>query len=321
MRARIAIGMLFLASGSLALASEKVLQNDSVAGGGTAFVQAGFIVGDIGAAVLDTAPQDYPLRVLELQVFVAQLFGSGQTRTFDLHVYGQGGPNPGTPLQSYPGVGLVSGFLNVFDVSGDGIDLAQGPFTVGAEIAQGGSIFSPNLTTDTDGCQVSRNLIFDVSSGTWNDGCSLGIGGDLVIRAKVETSLPSHYGSGLAGTGGIVPQISFGGGFAHVGNAGFQVVGQQAAGGAAGVFVLGLAPASVPVKGGVLLTVPLATAAVTFGGAPGAPGAGSTSVPLPIPNNPLLDGQSLDAQFLVLDPGAVQGVAFTDGLHIVLTSP
>lgn len=133
----------------------------------------------------------------------------------------------------------------------------------------------------------------------------------------VDVALIPHfasYGPGLAGSGGAVPALA---------GAGTPVLGSSvsldvsnALGGAVAAYMMGLAPASIPAMGGTLLVAPpAATLAVTLGGSPGTPGAGTFSLGLPIPNNPGLSGVTLYTQVVVADPGAPSGVAFTAGLE------
>ena len=125
----------------------------------------------------------------------------------------------------------------------------------------------------------------------------------------------SEYGTGLAGTGGVVP---------HLGSTGCPDVGktvtvrvEQAVGGGFGLLVLGSAPASLPVFGGTLLVAPIdATAIFSCSGTPGVSAAGAFALPLPV-TNPALIGQALYLQACLLDAFAVQGLAITNGLRLV----
>ena len=154
------------------------------------------------------------------------------------------------------------------------------------------------------------------------------------------------YGSGTAGTGGIVPTLVTAGGSARLGNDGFFAQLGSARGGARAVLLIGFNEASTPFHGGTILVgggtppsgggfgafsqniygktgvgggpLPLAFDMVFFRmpGPPGAAGAGSLVIPSPIPNNPVLAGWTRHAQLLVRDPQATGGWAMSNGIRI-----
>jgi len=130
----------------------------------------------------------------------------------------------------------------------------------------------------------------------------------------------SSYGSGLSGSGGQEPVLAGTGTPTPGGTVSLDVA--NALGGSAGVYLLGLASASIPALGGTILVgPPLVTAAVALTGAPGVPGDGTATLPLTIPANPQLAGVVLYAQALVVDAGAPSGVSFTAGLRTHIESP
>lgn len=125
------------------------------------------------------------------------------------------------------------------------------------------------------------------------------------------------YGSGLAGSLGITPQITGSGCPAPGVSIGIELA--QGLGGAPGILLLGLTQASIPAFGGTLLLVPLGVSIpFSYSGPGGIPGAGLASVPLAIPPNPALVGTVFDFQALDLDPGAPAGVAMTAGLAMTV---
>ena len=130
-----------------------------------------------------------------------------------------------------------------------------------------------------------------------------------------------NYGSGTAGTGGILPTITASGGAPQLGNASFQIDAANLVGGTPGFMFIGFAQANLPF-GGVNLLVSLSTPfrlfPVTSTGAAGSPGAGTVTFPTPIPNDPLGIGVEVDAQLVMLDSGGPQGFAATDGLSFVI---
>lgn len=127
---------------------------------------------------------------------------------------------------------------------------------------------------------------------------------------------PNNYGTGLAGTGGIVPHITVSGGTARSGNPNFAFELQGGRGGALAIATLSLAPGARPFLGGTLLVRPGPANSISLvtalGGTPGVAGAGSKRIPFP----PALgEGLDLYAQFRVHDPAAPRGWSLSDALH------
>ncbi|MSR63346.1 MAG: hypothetical protein EXS08_12965 [Planctomycetes bacterium] len=129
---------------------------------------------------------------------------------------------------------------------------------------------------------------------------------------------PNNYGTGLAGTGGIVPHLTFSGGTTRDGNSAFAYELQNGRGGAVSILVVSAFQRNIPYRGGTLLldTSPAVSIKVLgpLGGTPGVAGAGSKHVPTPFPLG-IATNFDIYAQFAVLDVGAVQGYAFSEGLH------
>jgi hypothetical protein len=122
------------------------------------------------------------------------------------------------------------------------------------------------------------------------------------------------YGAGLAGKGGIVPQLSVTG--CPELNQPIAIVGTQIVGGAPGVLALAAAPASIPLFGGTLLVLPGSpTLAVFAAGAAGVAGAGQFTLPFTA-TDPSLIGASVYLQARFLDAQAVQSVSLTNGLQV-----
>lgn len=124
------------------------------------------------------------------------------------------------------------------------------------------------------------------------------------------------YGDGLAGSGGFVPTLSATG--CPVPGASLDLHVAAALGGGIGVLALGTDPAAVPLFGGTLLVTPIVSSTILLAGAPFAAGEGHVAAPLVLPANPAITGLSIHGQAAVLDPGAVQGIALTPGLRIVI---
>jgi len=185
--AALAVGIVVLGAAP-AWAAEIELRNDSLAEGGSGAIQAGFVAGEIGAAVFNPDPSLFPMQVTRVQIFWRSFFG-GQPDTLGRAIkFYQGGSPAPPPVQvfSLDGPVLTDGFLNEFDVTPFNINFSSGPFAIGFQFDTSPTIFDPSLVTDTDGCQNGKNLLFAVPGG-WSNGCSLGISGDFVIRCFVET--------------------------------------------------------------------------------------------------------------------------------------
>ena len=134
---------------------------------------------------------------------------------------------------------------------------------------------------------------------------------DIFARDRAfATASWSNYGSGWSGTLGVpaltvdVPPVL---------NATFTLTfGSSSAVSAPAVLLVGEGRASIPLKwGAVLLVDPLVTLAVTVDAA-------GLDLPVFVDPDPALAGIVLDVQGLLLDPGAIHGLAFTRGLELAL---
>lgn len=159
-------------------------------------------------------------------------------------------------------------------------------------------IFHPPSYTLGLGTQVVRNVV---------------VSADRVLDGVLPACDPAtNYGTGLAGTGGVVPSLAMAGGVATLDNPNhaFQISGGR--GGATGFLMIGFGSASVPVLGGTLLVAPTNAvfAPIALGGAAGQAGAGSLSMPTQIV--PDLIGARFYCQAFIRDPLAVQGWSITN---------
>jgi hypothetical protein len=170
-------------------AQEFELRNDSLADGSTGAIQVGFVAGEVGGAVFDTAPGNYPLKILKVQIFWTSFTGGGvDVEEASINFYQGGAESPPSPtlVLKLDGPVLHDGYLNEFDVSNYNIVFDEGPFAVGLQFLQAPDPYNgPSLVTDTDGCQIGKNLIYAIPGG-WTNGCVLGISGDFVIRVICE---------------------------------------------------------------------------------------------------------------------------------------
>ncbi len=119
------------------------------------------------------------------------------------------------------------------------------------------------------------------------------------------------HGVGTPGSFNITPTLSIEG-FSVGGTMTVDV--DNALGGATGALFLGFGPSTridLPIMGGQLYVIPNATAPLLFGGTTGTPGAGSTTLPLGLPNVFEIQGLNVNFQALILDAAAAQGVSMT----------
>jgi hypothetical protein len=136
---------------------------------------------------------------------------------------------------------------------------------------------------------------------------------EIDLNGSACNGLALPYGVGTAGTGGFTPTLDVVG-CPTVGSAFSFVIG-DAVGSGAGVFLVGPGPASIPVFGGEVLVDFWFWLDLVSDGAPGVGGVGTVNIPF-FTADPAFFGQSVYVQAAFLDAGAVQGVSFTNGLHV-----
>ncbi len=123
-------------------------------------------------------------------------------------------------------------------------------------------------------------------------------------------------GSGVAGSGGFVPELVAEG--CPAGTFGLTLRVQNGLGGAYGLLLFSAAPAMTPAFGGtVYVGSPLQTVSIHLGPTFNQPGEGKVALPFVVPDLPALTGASIHLQALLGDPGASAGVSMTNGLHIL----
>lgn len=179
------------------------------------------------------------------------------------------------------------------DANGDPIPGSGRPFMTGLSGCEGAAI-DP----------VSGNFVFSTYGG-----------GNRVIVVR-GFGLPcgpvNPYGQGLAGSGGHVPLLDTEGCFARRQTVQFKTTGGL--GGAPGIFLAGIQPASLPIFGGTVLVQPFAVVTHVLQGT--GPGNGTFSLPLPIPDNTHLLNTDFYFQSVYLDAGAPQSFSFTRGVNL-----
>ncbi len=155
--------------------------------------------------------------------------------------------------------------------------------------------------------RVGSTLFFAASDGT-------AIGVELWSMRSMAAAIP--YGAGCAGTGGLIPRTGTRGGAPAVGNSGFTVTVSSARSNTFGVLLSCLSLARMPFAGCVLLVEP-ASLVLSLTAATDATGTGSTA--FPIPANQGLLGLRLFQQWGIVDAGSVAGLAFSEGLELILS--
>jgi uncharacterized repeat protein (TIGR01451 family) len=185
-----------IAFASSAAANEVTLQNDSLTGGDSGTIQAGFAAGEKAAAWL-TSPCDGNL--VAVQVFWISLTGgSGETIEDSIDIYRSGAfPEPGDLAQEILGPVLNDGFMNEYRyLDEDNTIPLSVPVTTNETVVVAlGFLTAPNpalgpsVVTDQDGIHTGRNAIYasDGSGGfVWTASETFLVPGDWVIRAVVD---------------------------------------------------------------------------------------------------------------------------------------
>ncbi|MEM7307316.1 MAG: hypothetical protein AAF682_11630 [Planctomycetota bacterium] len=231
----------------------------------------------------------------------------------------------GTEQGPAAGLPLTFSFGSHLSADGAGTAVLNGS---GAELSPSGSSTFPIAQTGVLLTDATGGLTYTASgtavAGGLSAGERFGVLVDVTTPGKIDLVLlmrtcvaPLAYGAGLAGTGGVVPQLGSTGGLPTAGNAAFGLRVEQGVGGGAGLLVVTNLPApGLPFAGGGLWVggAPLLVQGFALGGAVGAAGAGSATVPLPVPAGSSLVGADLHAQGFVLDGALPGGLALTPGL-------
>lgn len=187
---------------------------------------------------------------------------------------------------------------------GDGVVI---DFTTQTSVA--GQYLRTAIGTGVPRC-ISTNY---TGSGTGSASTS----GGIKFRMVFEPLDVVQWGIGCAGTGNFVPAIGSVG-TSNVGSNAYAITLTNALGGTLAGFTIGL-PADFAIGGGCHLYNDM-TGLVLLVTTGAGPGTGAASVPLGIPNNPLLRTMVVDVQWGVLDPSgpSFYGTAMSPGGKIVV---
>jgi|GEM_PF-1940407 len=306
-----------------ASAADVLLKNDSLTDGSQGAIQGGFVEGEIGAAVL-AAPDaaQYPLLLKNIQVFVDKTAASAPpTMTVQLFVWttttiGGADPTPASAVYTSPLLSFTEGAFNQWDISAANVQVT-GPFTVGCKVVDNTfiSLFQgnqPNLVTDTNGCQGTKNYVYAKQPNNtflWQGLCGFGVSGDLAIRVTAQTGLAAGQFIDLGGAlvGSFNPSMSGSGSLAAGGAFSIDIVDLPPA--VPGTLFVGFSPLFADFKGGSLGPAPdLVLLLDTGAGTLSLPG----SLPAGTPGN-----TSFYLQMWVPDAGGPKGASATNTLQCV----
>jgi hypothetical protein len=177
-----------------------------------------------------------------------------------------------------------------------------------------------SIADNNSSFQVTYRLESNTStnSGSVHGGWNL----DDFVLYRLESNPPCAsplvLGAGTPGTGGFVPTLSTSGGVSQIGNSAFGLAIGNARGGAFAVLSLNPVETAIPFAGGTIFVVPGAAVNLVLGGAAGVGGAGSATIPIPIPYVPVFVGATVSAQSGILDPAGNSGVTLTPGLRVTI---
>jgi len=192
------------AAAQTSLSTELTVKNDSVnnPSGGT---PCHCLISGESAAAWLTAPATGD--IVAVQILWKSTFGGApDSQEASITIFdGSSFPTPGAALTNQGGGSavivtptLTDGVFNEFRFLDQAqtvplsVPVSSGQvFVVSLELinSNSGNQFLPSVTYDGDGCQTGLNAV-DVQSGGWTDACTLGVGGDWVIRAVVDSSAP-----------------------------------------------------------------------------------------------------------------------------------
>ncbi|MFN0060700.1 MAG: hypothetical protein ACKVX7_19775 [Planctomycetota bacterium] len=154
-------------------------------GPGTTAV-AGFVAGEQGGAVFQAPAGDYPIEILRVGIGWGSLLGGApQSLEESVNIYDGVPPSPGAPIAQLLGPVMTDGAINEFNFAplpGE-VVISSGPFLVSLTFANDTPpLFGPSMVHDGAGCIFGRNYVFNSLTGTWQDLCSFGAGGNWVIH-------------------------------------------------------------------------------------------------------------------------------------------
>ncbi|QDU65085.1 carboxypeptidase regulatory-like domain-containing protein [Engelhardtia mirabilis] len=140
-------------------------------------------------------------------------------------------------------------------------------------------------------------------------------GAQVVNGVLPDCPFPLEFGAGTPGSGGLVPDLVAFGGAPRADNSDFGFALNDLAGGSLGALAIGFQQVALPLFGGTLYVNPggpLVSVPYFAGGAPGVPGAGAASFPVPVQAS--YAGIFVVAQAYVVDLGVPGFLALSDAV-------
>jgi photosystem II stability/assembly factor-like uncharacterized protein len=169
------------------------------------------------------------------------------------------------------------------------------------------------VTWSAFGAGLPNVVVTSLALDAANDTLFAGTYGRSFFSVTIEEEEGSFipYGTGLAGSGGFVPDLEGTGKVTYGGEVAVELTGGL--GGTNGLVYVGLSSSSYPFLGGTLLVYPIdLVVPVVLDGLSGNPGGGSFSIPF----TAYFQGLSIYIQVLLADSAAVRGVSMSNGLEI-----
>ncbi|MBK8977348.1 MAG: lamin tail domain-containing protein [Planctomycetes bacterium] len=224
---------------------------------------------------------------------------------------GAGAITPATVVGSIPiAAGVNDGWQRLLiDINGTTATARFG----GTYGAPDGTLFTTTVAA------VDRGVYISYREGVANNLTARPFTFDLLSVTACNPAVTYHYGTSLASSGGLTPVISTNA--APVLGTTISIDGARLLPNSAAVLFIGL-ERTTPLVLGPFAPAGFAIWVDSFV-SPTLPtdGSGNTSLPLPVPTNPVLCGIEVGCQYLQVDPGYLPllvPVFHTDGLRIVL---
>lgn len=170
-----------------------------------------------------------------------------------------------------------------------------------------------SITNGASSVQIRWQMQADggVAFGGWNID-------DVELIVESDCVPGIHYGTGTAGTGGVVPTIGQQN-FAALGSSNFAITGANMVGGGFAFLALAPLPGMANALGTTVLLDPATQVdvfLVPVSGVAGQAGAGTASQSFPVPNSAALDNLYFYFQWLPIDSGNGLTFSASDGLQI-----
>lgn len=236
------------------------------------------------------------------------------------------------PLIKTPGGIVIDGAGNMFVAMYDGNQIVRFRLDTGAaevfakdlnlmirpsdlKLSRGGRLLTTTRLSNLVEIDVLGNVTELYKSPGWGDILGVSRPGDaLPCTGRFES-----YGAGVAGSGGVVPELRAR--FSPCPGEAIALEWRGFLGGAPAILAIGLQAAAVPAFGGALLvdlSPPGLILPLTLPG--NGPGDGALALAFTLDPNPATTGLSIHFQTLAADPGAAAAVSLSNGLRMTIGS-